>query len=64
MADNKIIDLSIVTPEREVLSSQASIIMAPGAEGEFGVLVNHTPFLTSLKTGIIRFTDGKYHINK
>jgi F-type H+-transporting ATPase subunit epsilon len=26
--------------------------------GEFGVLSGHTPFLTTLKTGIIRYTDA------
>ena len=36
---------------------------SPGSLGEFGVLSGHTPFLTTLKTGIIRYTDinGKEH---
>jgi len=50
------IQLSIVTPEKNVVSGEASIVMAPGSLGEFGVLVDHTPFLTSLKTGIVRYT--------
>ncbi|MFW6237353.1 MAG: F0F1 ATP synthase subunit epsilon [Desulfosudaceae bacterium] len=52
------IQLSIVTPEKNVVSGEASIVMAPGSLGEFGVLVDHTPFLTSLKTGIVRYTDA------
>lgn len=61
MAEN--IHLEVVTPEKAVVSEEAQIVAAPGALGEFGVLSGHTPFLTALKTGIIRFTDanGKEH---
>ena len=31
---------------------------SPGSLGEFGVLIGHTPFLTALKTGILRYTDA------
>ena len=56
MADN--ILLEVVTPERSVVSEQAQIVMAPGSLGEFGVLNGHTPFLTSLKVGTIKYTDA------
>jgi F-type H+-transporting ATPase subunit epsilon len=57
------IHLEVVTPEKIVVSEEAQIVASPGSEGEFGVLTGHTPFLTSLKTGIIRYTDagGKEH---
>lgn len=55
MTDN--IRLEIVTPEKRVISENAQIVMAPGSEGEFGVLDGHTPFLTSLKVGMVRFKD-------
>ena len=45
MADN--ITLEIVTPEKVVISEQVQIVAAPGSLGEFGVLVGHTPFLTT-----------------
>lgn len=57
MAEN--IRLEVVTPEKSVVSEEAQIVMAPGTLGEFGVLVGHTPFLTTLKMGAIRFTDAK-----
>ena len=57
MADNNF--LEIVTPEKSVVSEEAQIVMAPGTLGEFGVLVGHTPFLTTLKVGAIRYTDAK-----
>ena len=56
MADN--IRLEVVTPEKIVVSKDVQIVASPGSLGEFGVLVGHTPFLTILKTGIIRYTDA------
>ena len=50
--------LEVVTPEKIVVSEAAQIVAAPGSLGEFGVLIGHTPFLTTLKTGIMRFTDA------
>ncbi len=57
MAEN--IRLEIVTPEKSVVSEDAQIVMAPGILGEFGVLTGHTPFLTTLKVGTVRYTDEK-----
>lgn len=50
--------LEIVTPEKKVLSEPVDIVMAPGEEGEFGVLPNHIPFLSKLKVGELRFRIG------
>ncbi len=61
MAEN--IHLEVVTPEKIVVSEEAQIVASPGSLGEFGVLSGHTPFLTTLKAGILRYTDanGKEH---
>ena len=56
MADN--IRLEVVTPESSVVSDEAQIVMAPGELGEFGVLAGHTPFMTSLKVGTLRYEDA------
>lgn len=56
MAEN--IKLEIVTPEKSVVSEEAQIVMAPGTLGEFGVLSGHTPFMTSLKLGVVRYVDN------
>ena len=56
MAEN--IQLEVVTPEKQVVNEMVQIVMAPGSLGEFGVLTGHTPFLTTLKTGIVRYTDA------
>lgn len=49
---------SLVSPARELFSGEVDHVIAPGTEGEFGVLVNHAPFMTTLKNGIVRVLDG------
>lgn len=56
MAGN--IRLEIVTPSTDIVNEDAQIVMAPGSMGEFGVLTGHTPFMTSLKVGDIRYVDS------
>ena len=56
MAEN--ITLEVVTPEKYVVSEEAQIVAAPGMFGEFGVLTGHTPFMTALKLGTVRYTDA------
>ena len=53
----EMIKLEVVTPEKYVVDEEVEIAVAPGVLGEFGVLIGHTPFLTTLKTGTVRFTD-------
>ncbi len=56
MAEN--IKLEVVTPEKEIVNDEAQIVMAPGSCGEFGILAGHTTFLTTLKTGTLRYVDA------
>ncbi|MCK4390571.1 MAG: F0F1 ATP synthase subunit epsilon [Desulfobacterales bacterium] len=55
MAGN--IMLEVVTPDRSVASEEAQIVVVPGEYGEFGVLIGHTSFLTTLKIGMLRYKD-------
>ena len=57
MAGN--IRLEVVTPQKEVVKEEAQIVMAPGVLGEFGVLIGHTPFMTALNVGTIRYSDAQ-----
>ena len=51
--------LEIVAPSREVVRSErVDEVIAPGSEGEFGVLPGHTPFLTTLKVGELSYREG------
>lgn len=50
----KSLHLDIVTPKRNVFSGEVESIVAPGTEGYFQLLQNHTHFLTTLQIGEIR----------
>lgn len=49
------IKLEVVTPDKMLLSEDVDIVVATGVEGEFGVLHNHIPFLTTLQEGELRY---------
>ena len=50
--------LEVVTPERQVLSTEVDEVSAPGALGYFGVLPGHTPFSTTLGQGELGYRSG------
>jgi F-type H+-transporting ATPase subunit epsilon len=50
--------LSIVTPMRALVEADVDQVVAPGSEGEFGVMPGHAPFLIGLKAGVVRWTEG------
>ncbi len=43
--------LQIITAEREVFSGQVDTLVAPGIEGQLGILPNHAPLITVLQPG-------------
>ncbi len=47
------IRLELVTPERLLLSEEVDEVVAPGYEGEFGVLPGHTQLLAILNIGML-----------
>ncbi len=47
--------LEVVTPEKLLLSQEVDEVIAPGSEGEFGVLPGHCHFLSSLRIGELRY---------
>lgn len=52
------IRLELVTPERMLVSEDVDEVIAPGFEGEFGVLPEHTLYLAILSIGILRYRKG------
>jgi len=47
--------LEIVTQERRVyLADDVEMVIAPGSEGEMGILPRHAPLITSLEEGVMR----------
>jgi F-type H+-transporting ATPase subunit epsilon len=52
--------LEIVTAEREVYADDVDMVVAPGTEGELGILPRHAPLLTTLQPGMLRLkSDGE-----
>ena len=48
----------LVTPEKIYLEGDAQMIVLPGAEGDLGVLPNHSNIITSLRPGVIKVTNS------
>jgi F-type H+-transporting ATPase subunit epsilon len=57
MADKSLL-LEVVTPDRQVVSTEVDIVVLPGVQGQFGVLVNHIPFLSALEIGEMYYRKG------
>jgi F-type H+-transporting ATPase subunit epsilon len=49
------IKLEVVTPKGAVVNEDVDIVTAPGFAGEFGVLADHAPFLSTIKIGTLRY---------
>ena len=52
------IRLDIVTAERLVYSDDVDVVVAPGVEGELGILPHHAPLMTMLQPGELRVRKG------
>jgi F-type H+-transporting ATPase subunit epsilon len=52
------LNVEIVTPERRILQVQADEVVAPGAEGLFGIRPGHTPFLSVMQAGALTLKGG------
>ena len=48
------IKLDIVTAERLVYSEEVEAVIAPGVEGQLGILPHHAPLMTTLQAGELR----------
>ncbi len=51
MADK--LHFELVSPERLLMSEDVDMVVVPGVEGDFGVLINHAPVVSTLRTGIL-----------
>jgi F-type H+-transporting ATPase subunit epsilon len=57
------IRLEVVTPSGAAVNEDVDIVNAPGYGGDFGVLANHAPFLSTIKIGILSYEQGKKREN-
>ena len=54
MANTSTIHVDIVSAEGEIFSGAATMVFAPGSQGELGIAPRHAPLLTLLKPGEVR----------
>ena len=46
--------VSVISPERVLFEGQASSVVAPGHDGQLGILPGHAPLMTVLGKGVLR----------
>ena len=56
--------LEIISPQDKVFDDEVDLCIMPGVEGDFGVLKNHMPFLTTLRLGMADIYKEKKLIEK
>jgi F-type H+-transporting ATPase subunit epsilon len=47
-----------VSPERLLISKAVDMVVVPGTEGDFGVLPDHAPLISSVRPGVIAVFEG------
>lgn len=52
------LNLQVVTAERIIINEDVDSLVAPGSDGELGILPRHAPLLSGLKSGELRFRRG------
>jgi F-type H+-transporting ATPase subunit epsilon len=50
--------VTLVTPKGSVVAGDIDEIIAPGVEGEFGVLPGHVAFISALRPGVLTIREG------
>ena len=50
--------LEIITAERQVYSDEVDMVIAPGFDGQLGILPQHAPLMTMLKPGELTVRKG------
>ncbi|GMN12680.1 ATP synthase F1 subunit epsilon [Altererythrobacter sp. MTPC7] len=44
----------LVTPAKQVRSEEVHMVVVPGADGDFGVLEGHAPFMSVIRDGAVQ----------
>jgi F-type H+-transporting ATPase subunit epsilon len=52
------VSFRLVMPERELLATEADMVVVPGSEGDFGVLHGHAPVISTLRPGVLEVLQG------
>jgi len=54
----------LVSPEKLLFSGQVEQVVVPGSEGDFAVLKDHAPVMSTLRPGIATVTDDKGQVKR
>ena len=54
MATDKVLQCSIITPEKKVFEAAATAVVIPAHDGQVGILPGRAPLLCELGTGTLR----------
>ena len=46
-------NIQIISPEETIFNDEIDMVIIPGSEGDFGILSNHMPLISTLRLGII-----------
>jgi len=52
------VSFRLVMPERELLATEADMVVVPGSEGDFGVLHGHAPLISTVRPGVLEVFQG------
>lgn len=52
------VSFRLVMPERELLATEADMVVVPGSEGDFGVLPGHAPLISTVRPGVLEIFQG------
>lgn len=52
------VNLRLLTPYKSLFEGEVEGVIVPGEHGEFGVLAMHTKFVTTLRSGVLRYVKG------
>ena len=61
---NNKINFDFVSPEASIVSSEVEMVLIPGIDGDAGILPNHSPFMTTLRQGIVEVTFEEGNVKK
>ena len=51
-------NLQIITPDAELFSGEVDSVVVPGSDGLIGILNNHAPLVSSLKSGQVKINNA------
>lgn len=56
MADK--VAFELVSPEKLLFSAEVDMVVVPGTEGDFGILPDHAPFISTVRPGLLDIYEG------